>query len=205
MGPFYLSKPQKSPAYDPRPFSCNGGYPDEAFTFWRWSGVVTGSNFTDKAGCKPYPFKNCEHHTDAKTYPPCGGAMERTPRCQKSCQTGYSVHPYNKDQSYGLKTLNIRANPAAVQKELMENGPLVFTFHVFEDFLTYKSGVYEVSAGQVVQQPTVNQFTATDPSGPRACPEKITGPVRPCQLQREVEGVSDSVWTSVGKCPNPIH
>jgi cathepsin B len=37
-------------------YQCQGGYPDEAFYQFTYNGVVTGSNYTDDAGCKP-----CKH------------------------------------------------------------------------------------------------------------------------------------------------
>ncbi|RCN34559.1 papain family cysteine protease [Ancylostoma caninum] len=47
---------------------CEGGYPLQAWKYWVKHGVVTGSNYTAKAGCKPYPYAPCEHHDNATRY-----------------------------------------------------------------------------------------------------------------------------------------
>jgi cathepsin B len=37
-------------------FGCNGGDPMAAWRYWVSDGIVTGSNYTEKHGCRPYPF-----------------------------------------------------------------------------------------------------------------------------------------------------
>lgn len=34
-------------------------------------------------------------------------------------------------------------NPTAIKEEIFKNGPVNTGFSVYEDFMTYKSGVYE--------------------------------------------------------------
>ena len=34
-----------------------------------------------------------------------------------------------------------------MEQELFENGPITVAFHVHEDFLTYKTGVYQMTPG----------------------------------------------------------
>ncbi|KAJ1363731.1 hypothetical protein KIN20_023656 [Parelaphostrongylus tenuis] len=49
-------------------YGCEGGDPYQAWNYWVTNGIVTGSNYTTKSGCKPYPYPPCEHHIDAGRY-----------------------------------------------------------------------------------------------------------------------------------------
>ncbi|VDL71777.1 unnamed protein product [Nippostrongylus brasiliensis] len=80
--------------------SCNGGYPIQAWKFWVKHGVVSGGNYTSKAGCKPYPYAPCEHHNNATHYQPCPSDIYPTNTCEHSCQSGYSVS-YDNDKHFG--------------------------------------------------------------------------------------------------------
>jgi len=128
---------------------CAGGDPQAAWDFWIRSGLCTGGNYTHNDGCKPYPFEPCEHHvngtrpqcTDKKTY--------NSPKCQLACQHSYSK-TYVEDKYYGLKAYQIDGDVNAIQKEIFTNGPVEAAFEVYEDFETYKSGVYQHKAGKVL-------------------------------------------------------
>ena len=137
-------------------FGCNGGFPGAAWSYWVKKGIVTGGNFNSSQGCQPYIIPACEHHTSGDR-PPCseGGG---TPKCQKTCDSGYTV-PYEKDLYFGnlsqfisrqlhfLKILYLGASSYSVKKkvqdiqlELMNNGPVEAALTVYDDFLLYKSG-----------------------------------------------------------------
>ena len=48
-----------------------------------------------------------------------------------------------------LNSYTFKNDPLSIQKELMINGPLVFTaLRMYEDFLYYRTGVYEHKAGR---------------------------------------------------------
>lgn len=82
-------------------FSCNGGDPMAAWKYWVRDGIVTGSNFTTHAGCKPYPFPPCEHHSNKTHYKPCQHDLYPTPKCEKKCQSGYEKE-YKEDRFFGM-------------------------------------------------------------------------------------------------------
>ncbi|KAK6054241.1 papain family cysteine protease [Cooperia oncophora] len=120
---------------------CEGGYPLEAWKFWVKHGVVTGGNYTSKAGCKPYPFPPCEHHNNATHYKPCPSDLEPTNKCEKSCQAGYSTS-YTNDKHFGATAYAVSKKVTDIQKEIMTNGPVEVSFNVYEDFEHYTGGIY---------------------------------------------------------------
>jgi len=129
-------------------FGCQGGWPDEAFYSWTSAGVVTGSSYKLDQGCQPYPFPECEHHIDKTTYPKCPSDIYDTPQCKKSCQASYTAKSYSQDKTYGQMPAFYSMDNAGVQNEIMKNGPVVFTYDVYEDFINYQSGVYQHTTGK---------------------------------------------------------
>ncbi|KAL1226576.1 Cathepsin B-like cysteine proteinase [Trichinella spiralis] len=129
-------------------FGCQGGDPHQAWSFWVKYGLVTGGNYTTHDGCRPYPFAPCNHHSNG-TYGPCSHDLEPTPVCKKACQSTYKIQ-YNKDKYYGLKAYSLHNKASDLQKELMMNGPMEVAFEVYEDFLLYKTGVYQHHTGSVL-------------------------------------------------------
>jgi len=120
-------------------FGCNGGYTSTAWGYWHQSGVVSGGLYGDTETCQPYSLEPCQHHVDGDR-PDCGD--ERTPRCQHECQEGSDIE-YMGDKTYGQASYSIGRSNEKIQMELMTNGPTEVSFTVYEDFLNYKSGVYE--------------------------------------------------------------
>jgi len=125
-------------------FGCNGGYPFAAFKFWQSNGLVTGDLFGDTNFCRPYAFPPCEHHTTGK-YQPCGESKP-TPKCDKTCQSGYSKS-YSQDKIHGT-AYTVAANEKAIMQDIFTNGSVEGAFTVFADFPTYKSGVYRHVTGE---------------------------------------------------------
>jgi cathepsin B len=125
---------------------CNGGYPGMAWDFWAEKGLVTGGDYGTNDGCQPYVIKPCEHHVNG-TRGACETGM-RTPRCHRECEnTAYTV-PFKKDKTFGLTSYSIRNSEKEIMSELMTNGPAEAAFSVFEDFVNYKSGVYQHVEGK---------------------------------------------------------
>ncbi|KRZ22771.1 Cathepsin B-like cysteine proteinase 6, partial [Trichinella pseudospiralis] len=129
-------------------FGCQGGDPHQAWSFWVKYGLVTGGNYTTHDGCRPYPFAPCNHHSNG-TLGPCSHDLEPTPICKKACQSTYKIQ-YSKDKYYGLKAYSLHNKASDLQKELMMNGPLEVAFQVYEDFLLYKTGVYQHHTGSAL-------------------------------------------------------
>lgn len=130
-------------------FGCEGGDPRAAWNYWVRTGLCTGGQFKQHDGCRPYPFAPCEHHVNG-SLPPCSQDIEKTPKCDRKCQTSYTTKAYDQDKHYGSKAYGVNRDPKAIQKEILTNGPVEAAFTVYEDFVMYKSGVYEHKAGSAL-------------------------------------------------------
>eukprot|EP00045_Choanoeca_perplexa_P023020 m.11642 g.11642 ORF g.11642 m.11642 type:complete len:347 (+) comp9866_c0_seq1:22-1062(+) len=126
---------------------CSGGYPAAAWAHFKSAGLVTGGNYNTSQGCSPYTIPNCDHHVTGK-YQPCSGEGP-TPPCKKSCEPSYSK-TYQDDKHYGSSSYSVSADPDKIATEIMTNGPVEAAFTVYEDFLSYKSGVYKHTTGQAL-------------------------------------------------------
>uniref|UniRef100_A0A7E4UZY2 Pept_C1 domain-containing protein n=1 Tax=Panagrellus redivivus TaxID=6233 RepID=A0A7E4UZY2_PANRE len=129
-------------------FGCDGGEPLAAWRYWVKDGIVTGSNYTLKQGCKPYPFPNCEHHSNKTHFPACKHDLYPTPKCEKTCQDGYTKE-YKSDKFYGKTAYSVHPSVEAIQKEVYTHGPVEVAFEVYEDFLNYDGGIYVHQGGKL--------------------------------------------------------
>lgn len=123
---------------------CNGGFPSGAWSYWVHSGIVTGDTYGGNVWCKPYSFKPCDHHVVGKL-DPCEGDAN-TPQCTNTCQSGYSGS-YAHDKRYGASSYSVSSNQQEIMTEILNHGPVEAAFTVYQDFLTYKSGVYSHVTG----------------------------------------------------------
>ncbi|VIO89056.1 Uncharacterized protein BM_BM2365 [Brugia malayi] len=129
-------------------FGCFGGEPMAAWKYWVLSGIVTGSDYTNHSGCRPYPFPPCEHHSNKTHYEPCKHDLYPTPKCYKQCDKNYTKS-YKADKYYGEQAYNVENDVESIQKEIMTLGPVEASFEVYTDFLHYTSGIYKHVAGSV--------------------------------------------------------
>jgi len=126
---------------------CNGGYPSAAWQHFQSVGIVTGGPYNSSQGCQPYSIPNCDHHTTGQ-YKPCGDIVP-TPACHRSCEAGYA-NTYTEDKHFGSTSYSIPSNADKIATEIMTNGPVEAAFSVYSDFLSYKSGVYHHTTGQML-------------------------------------------------------
>ncbi|KAM9366463.1 cathepsin B isoform 1-T3 [Symphorus nematophorus] len=127
---------------------CNGGYPSAAWDFWTKEGLVSGGLYDSHVGCRPYTIPPCEHHVNGSR-PPCTGEGGDTPECVYRCETGYTPS-YKEDKHYGKTSYSVLSDVEQIQNEIYKNGPVEGAFTVYEDFLLYKSGVYQHVSGSGV-------------------------------------------------------
>lgn len=121
-------------------FGCDGGWPSKAFNYWTETGIVTGGLYGQYAQtCMPYVFPPCDHHVDGK-YGPCG-ASKPTPECSLRCNSSYNI-PFLQDKTFGNAYL-VPNKETSIQQEIYSHGPVSAAFTVYDDFPTYKSGVYK--------------------------------------------------------------
>lgn len=98
-------------------FGCDGGIPQLAWEYMEWAGVLT-------LECLPYTAGN-------------GNVVS----CPSSCP---GTPPYKK--YYAQKfSQNTYLTVNEIQQAIMTDGPVEGTMDVYDDFMTYKSGVYVTS------------------------------------------------------------
>ena len=111
---------------------CFGGYPSAPFTYWINNGIPSGGLYGDKTTCKP-------------DFQPPYNDYENIPECETKCQEGYPK-TLEEDKTYGINSYSIRGE-TNIMKEIYENGSVLGTFTVYEDFGDYTSGVYQHITG----------------------------------------------------------
>lgn len=117
--------------------SCQGGNPIAV-----WEGIFAGKSEGDGAiqdSCYPYdiPTCPCNHHSLNSSLPACPeeGAIS-TPTCDFMKKFGCEDEGiFRADSAYLIPT-------DTMEQELSKNGPITVAFKVYDDFLTYSSGVY---------------------------------------------------------------
>lgn len=126
---------------------CDGGYPAAAWSHFKTVGLVTGGQYGTKQGCQPYALPHCDHHVTGK-YPACGNEGP-TPACKSSCIAGYNK-TYIQDKHFGASAYSVPSDADKIATEIMTNGPVEGAFEVYADFVSYKSGVYKHTTGQLL-------------------------------------------------------
>merc|ERR1711991_546353 len=119
-------------------YGCGGGYPSAAWQYFQNTGIVP-------AACSPYPFPSCAHHVPPPP-PKCPAKEYPTPPCKQQCVNGKQWN----QELYTAPQINSAAGEQAMMQELVQNGPIQVAFTVYSDFLSYKSGVYQHTTGQVL-------------------------------------------------------
>eukprot|EP00121_Abeoforma_whisleri_P001549 Awhi_evm2s1381 len=94
--------------------------------------------------CYPYEIPMCSHHVQSKL-PACKGEGP-TPKCKVQCsEKNYGI-AFNADKQFADSAYSV-SGEEAMQREIMENGPITVAYTVYADFPTYKSGVYQHVTG----------------------------------------------------------
>jgi len=131
-------------------FGCGGGYLPAAWSYLTTTGIVTGGNYNDSTStqwCQRYSLPNCAHHEDG-IYARCPATEYDTPTCTAKCDsnTKYSID-YKTDHRMFHNYYGVKSDVVSIQTEIYTNGPVEAAFTVYDDFLTYKSGVYSHQTG----------------------------------------------------------
>jgi len=124
---------------------CDGGDPGSAWAWWVQTGIVDGGNYNG-TGCLPYTLPGCDHHVKGKLQP-CPSQEYNTPQCTMQCVNGQN---YPNQKIMGSQAYSIDSNINDIAQEIMTNGPVEAAFTVYEDFLAYKSGVYQYQSGDML-------------------------------------------------------
>jgi len=109
---------------------CEGGSSYAVWNFMSTNGVV-------KDSCYPYYVPTC-----LPSQQPCLNFVP-TPSCwsNNTCVTKQAWKTYQIGNAYNLDSVE------DMQRDIMTKGPIEACFSVYEDFLSYKSGVYEHTSG----------------------------------------------------------
>jgi cathepsin B len=105
---------------DTQNYGCNGGYLDKAWEFMQKTGVASDT-------CYPYT-----------------SGTGQTGTCKSVCHDGSAFelhHASSYEHPYGV---------AAIKQTLQTNGPAEAAFTVYQDFMSYKEGVYEHKTGSML-------------------------------------------------------
>jgi len=117
---------------------CNGGYPSAAWQYYQDSGLV-------EEGCYPYPFPSCDHHVPNSPHP-CPPDEYPSAACPSACNSSWNGLPWTQDIFKASSVYDLSGEDD-IKAEIFKNGPVETAFTVYEDFLTYKSGVYTHTSG----------------------------------------------------------
>ena len=132
-------------------FGCSGGQPAQAWNYFKSYGIVSGGNYEDIGkgqDCLPYQVQTCSHHIDDPSLPTCdsttsGKAGSCPTQCsEKTYSTSYSNDIHKIDNVYSLSGVQ------NIQSDILAHGPVSAAFTVYEDFPSYKSGVYIYTTGK---------------------------------------------------------
>lgn len=133
---------------------CDGGEHFLAFHEWIERGWVTGGANKSGVGCKPYEFLTCSHHVVAPGVPDCmelitkenstNGQMFDTPKCSLNCSNKNYDKTYWGDITFGESWYRLKTEDD-IAREVYQNGPVSVMVQLWDDFLIYKSGVYQAS------------------------------------------------------------
>jgi len=87
----------------------------------------------------------CAHHVESETLPVCDDIVQVQPTCNSTCASNKSIvyadDKHKADSSYGIRGID------NIKTEISTLGSVTAAFTVYEDFLTYKSGVYSHQSG----------------------------------------------------------
>ena len=124
---------------------CQGGQPTAALRWLAQNGVVTGGDFADVgtgASCKPYALAPCAHHTPPGKYPACP-STEYAIHCSTNCSEAAYATAYAQDKAAHAGGTATVCNTGTSMLAALQHGPISAAFTVYDDFPTYKSGVYK--------------------------------------------------------------
>jgi cathepsin B len=112
-----VMSPQTLVSCDSSNMGCDGGYLDAAWEFIQSNGIASDV-------CEPYTSGNGVTGT-----------------CPKTCADGSAVKYF---KASGYKHIT---GVSQIQTEIMTNGPVQVAFQVYQDFMSYSSGVYHHVSG----------------------------------------------------------
>jgi len=118
---------------------CGGGYPSAVWQYWQDTGIV-------EEGCYPYPFPSCDHHLN-NTKKPCPSNEYPSASCPSQCDSSWTGPAWSADLHTASSVYTVDSGEQGIMQEIFTNGPVETAFTVYQDFLSYKNGVYQYTWG----------------------------------------------------------
>ncbi|KAI9560903.1 hypothetical protein GHT06_011857 [Daphnia sinensis] len=145
---------------------CKGGFPGGAWMYWKKQGIVTGASYSSEYGCQKYQFFPCyQPRIEGSPKIKCPKTENTLLQCKETCRASYA-RSYKQDLYYGESVYRIPNDVQAIQLEILEHGPVQANLRIYEDFLHYKSGVYQHKSGKGLEYHAVKLFGwGTDDDG----------------------------------------
>jgi len=116
--------PQYSVSCDTTNYGCNGGFPYLSWVFLANSGLPTD-------GCFPYKSYNGSSY-DCKNF--------------DHCEDGSPLKYYRAAKGTVVQLIN----PDSIKQNILLYGPVEAAFSVYEDFISYKGGIYKHTSGSLL-------------------------------------------------------
>jgi len=110
---------------------CEGGDPLSAWGWIQRNGIVTNA-------CSPYTIPTCP-----PAQQPCLNFVP-TPSCVKQCNNSQN---WDSNKKYISDHYYVGTDQSQICTEIYQHGPVEAAFSVYEDFIHYKSGVYQHTSG----------------------------------------------------------
>ena len=130
-------------------FGCNGGQVGTPWAWFKRTGVVSGGDFGTTGTCYNYTMEQCAHHVDSETLPLCDDVVQVAPTCGSTCPDDSDI-AYMDDKHKSTSAYSVPSTVDGIKEEISTNGTVTAAFTVYEDFLTYKSGVYQHTTGSAL-------------------------------------------------------
>lgn len=109
---------------------------------------MSGGDYGQGEWCYDYTMPQCAHHVTSATLPDCGDVTEVDPKCLSSCPSNTSIE-YSSDKNFAQSSYAVN-HIDGIKSEISTYGTVTSAFTVYEDFLTYKSGVYSHQSGSAL-------------------------------------------------------
>lgn len=136
-------------------FGCGGGQPAFVWQWFKRVGVVTGGDYAnrgDGTGCAPYSLPSCQHHgwvPPTPEHPSCPSKEYATPSPFHACSESDYQISFSQDKVKASSAYGVRGEKN-IQNDIMTYGSVTAAFTVYEDFPSYKTGVYQHHSGKAL-------------------------------------------------------
>ena len=139
---------------------CGGGMIMAPWTHIKRAGAVTGGLYKNSGPytgmCADFSLPHCHHHGPQGDDPyPAEGApgcpSQRSAKCPKSCDAAASsAHSdFKSDKMTFDGKIETASGEEAIQRMIMEGGPVETAFTVYSDFENYAGGIYHHVSGSM--------------------------------------------------------